>query len=182
MVDRYKIPDPEIMRQLRPRGKWKPSGRGMGRPKGSKSKTTTKIQEAAARSGLLPHVFMLIVSRAKVGQIVSNHKVTWDDIRWAAEKSVGYFASRHAAIDITNRNGPAHVIQLDPVALSKMTPKEVESLLAKLLQVQGTIINAAVDNRRDITGILALPNIAPASDIVARTIEGDLAEEYEKTL
>lgn len=94
--------------------------RGRGRPPGSRNKSTIykermmALDEAVA-NGEMPHEFMLRVLRAKDDETIYGHRITWEDRKWAAEKSANYFAPKLTSTKIDATHS---------VALKPTTPQE----------------------------------------------------------
>lgn len=131
------------------------TGHHPGRKPGTPNRMTREIREAAARSGELPHEFALRVTRSKVGSIISGHKITWDDIKWAAGQCMNYYAPKQTSIKLTGpNNGPVQFVQLDPVMLAHATPEELTALDQLLSRLQ--------------SGVAPQPTVSP--------------DEYAKTL
>lgn len=68
-----------------------PTGKPRGRPKGSASKRTAEIANAAAAQGITPLEYML--------NILRDESADAELRRWAAEKAAPYVHARLAAVD-----------------------------------------------------------------------------------
>lgn len=68
---------------------------GAGRPKGAKTKRHSEIARKAAAEGLTPLEFML--------KILRDEGASYDERKWAAEKSAPYIHARLNSVDMTAR-------------------------------------------------------------------------------
>jgi hypothetical protein len=86
-----------------PRGS-KPGERRGGRVAGTPNKKSAAIIAAAKASGLLPHEFLLAVSR---GEAVGDHFPTFEERLDAAKAAAPYYAPKLSTIDasLTGRDG-----------------------------------------------------------------------------
>lgn len=130
MVKRKKLP-PEAMN-----GHKKVGGTrvGAGRKHGSLNKQSKKFKKMAEASGMVfGHVFMLQVLNAGIkGKQVAGFTVTWEDMKWAAEKCANYFAPR---LQSTQVQATVQQVTFTAEQLSKLTTEELrvaEKLLGKL--------------------------------------------------
>lgn len=135
MVERYR-PEFGRYRLNRKKLKRKTPGRG-GRPRGSLNKATAEIRRLAKESGELPHEFQLRIMRMGVGaRLIWDeddeercHVISWDDVKWAVEKSINFFAPKMSSIRLTGANdGPVQVFHLDPSMLEGCTPQQLKVL------------------------------------------------------
>ncbi len=72
-----------------------------GRKKGSKNKRQRTNVVRAAKSGLLPHEFLLAVSR---GEVFGNHTPTFEERLDAAAKAAPYFAGKLSNVTLHGAN------------------------------------------------------------------------------
>lgn len=89
-----------------PRGGARPNA---GRPTGAATKKTRAIADKAAESGILPHEFLLSVTR---GEVVGGHTPTFEERLEAAKAAAPYFAPKLANIE-ANVNVSNHEAALD---------------------------------------------------------------------
>lgn len=121
------------------RGGYRPGG---GRPPGAISKMSREAREKAASSGMLPHEFLLAITRgeritrwvphpnpelAEQGKLVQvEEKYTFDDRKDAAKAAAPYFAPRISAVEVI-----------------KGTPdNELDAIIAKLAAEAGVDLGA----------------------------------------
>lgn len=69
---------------------------GAGRPKGTRNKRTQETIAKAEAAGMLPHEFLLAVSR---GEAVGDYQPTFDERLEAAKAAAPYYAPKLAAIE-----------------------------------------------------------------------------------
>lgn len=93
---------------------------------GAVSKDLKEFRAHYKRSGELPHEFMLRVMRAKIGETIAGHKVTWEDRKWAAEKCANYFAPKLTSTRIEANHSHAVRPLSDEEAMAKLD-KQLES-------------------------------------------------------
>jgi hypothetical protein len=114
--------------KLKGKGGWRP---GSGRKKGSGGHTNRMSQRmitmAKDAGKKLGHEFMLDVLNAGLnGKLYAGHKITFEDMKWAAEKSANYFAPKLQATTLTGaNNGPVQVLSLPPEALKGLSADEL---------------------------------------------------------
>ena len=99
-------------------GMTKPTGRAPGRPRGALNKTSREQRDRAAESGLLPHEFLLAVTR---GETIGDYVPTFQERLEAAKAAAPFFAPKLSAID-------ANLIT-SQVPLDSMTDEELEALI-----------------------------------------------------
>src|SRR4051812_39185609 len=76
-----------------------PVKRRKGRPRASPSRWLSSQQRImAAKTGELPHQFMLRVMRLGSGAKIGNHTLDWEDVKWAATHAAPYYAPRLASL------------------------------------------------------------------------------------
>jgi hypothetical protein len=108
---------------------------GRGRRPGRPNSLSDAQRRQAARTGELPHQFMLRVMRLGMGKKIGSHIITWEDILWAAKNAAPYYAARLAAVKVTGENKPPVVIQIDPEKLKNMGPNDLSRMLEALMSV-----------------------------------------------
>lgn len=69
---------------------------GAGRPQGRVNAMSQKAREEAAKTGQLPHEFLLAVSR---GEKVGEYEPTFEDRLDAAKAAAPYYAPKLAAVE-----------------------------------------------------------------------------------
>ena len=70
---------------------------GAGRPQGATNRLSMRQREDAAKTGLLPHEFLLAVAR---GENVDGHKPTFAERLDAAKTAAPYFAARLSSVRV----------------------------------------------------------------------------------
>lgn len=129
---------------------------GKGRKPGIPNRSSARLRDQAAKTGELPHEFMLRVMRMEPGTKIGNHYVDWDDVKWAAKGAAPYYGTRLAAIQIKG-DRPQTVISLDPEKLKDLTPEQLSTMLAAIAGLTGQPRllngNGALGNGKDIEDI-----------------------------
>ena len=74
---------------------------GAGRKPGTRNKATVERIEKAAASGLMPHEFLLSVSR---GEPIGDYAPSFAERLDAAKAAAPYFAPRLANVDVSSTN------------------------------------------------------------------------------
>ncbi len=75
---------------------------GAGRKKGVPNTRTQERVAKAEASGLMPHDFLLAVSR---GEVFDGYRPTFTERMKAATDAANYFAAKLASIEVTGRDG-----------------------------------------------------------------------------
>lgn len=109
-----------------------------GRPKGSPSRWLSAQQRImAAKTGELPHQFMLRVMRLGSGAKLGNHTLDWEDVKWAATHAAPYYAPRLASLHVKPSEKPPVVVHLDPTKIKDLSPEDLNRMLATLAAAMG---------------------------------------------
>lgn len=125
----------ERIKPDKPKKHWsRPGGArpGAGRPKGSHNKWSLRLREEKARSGLLPHEFLLKVMR---GHPFGKYKPTFEERIEAAKAAAPYFAPRLKAVEVSGQIMNMRVFQLNPEDLEGLSMDEL-TVVQKLLERQ----------------------------------------------
>lgn len=134
-------------------------------------KWLSSVQRAmAAKTGELPHQFMLRIMRLGPGGKIGNHELDWDDIKWATMGAAPYYGARMSAISIKPADRPPIIVHLDPEKLKKLSPDELNEMVATI---------AAAMQKQQQADRLALP--PPVVNGLGEIIDVE-ADEYERTL
>jgi len=75
---------------------------GAGRKVGAIQKVTREARAKAAATGLLPHEFLLAVSR---GEMVDDHKPSFEERLDAAKAAAPYYAPKLSSIEASGPDG-----------------------------------------------------------------------------
>lgn len=73
-----------------------PTFKPKGRPKGSLNRASRAIRERAAASGLLPHEFLLAVTR---GELIDGYKPSFAERLDAAKASAPFYAPKLSSVE-----------------------------------------------------------------------------------
>ena len=104
----------------------KPTGRAPGRPKGALNKASRETRERAAASGLLPHEFLLAVTR---GEVVDGYVPSFAERMEAAKAAAPFYAPKLSAVEADlNHGGPLQPIL--NVTLGKLTDAQLVEVAA----------------------------------------------------
>lgn len=132
MAERYRC------QRLRHGGSRPGNPRGIrgGHRKGKITRLSKELIEAAAKTGELPHEFMLRVMRAAPGDKIAGHKITWEDRKWAASQAANYFApkllsskvSGSHTVDMPQLDGQQSAIDALKARLDKLVVPTIETV------------------------------------------------------
>lgn len=112
----------EIVRlRLREKGGF-PKGEVKRQPVGRDGRDARSIREWAYRSGQMPHVLLLRVSR---GEIIDGHKPTFEERVDAAKACQRYFAPAMKQVEVKDDTQHPPVTLLDPNILAQMSEDEL---------------------------------------------------------
>lgn len=118
---------------------------GAGRKAGSVNRLSLRAREEAAKTGELPHEFLLRVSR---GEQIDDHKPAFPERMDAAKAAAPYFAPRLSttAIDANINGAPKTMYEMTDAELTarileldvkmKEREKKIDKLLAEGLPVE----------------------------------------------
>lgn len=127
--------------------------KGAGRPKGTLAKVTNKTREAAMATGLLPHEWLLKISRGEmITQQIAIRDIETGEVSYelmeiypdfdtrveAAKSAAPYYAPRLATQNVKLGGGVGLGI-LDPKALRGLSPHELDNMIALLSKALGSI-------------------------------------------
>ena len=81
---------------------------GAGRPVGAVQRVSREARQQAAETGILPHEFLLAVTR---GEEIDGYRPSFAERMDAAKAAAGYFAPKLAATEHTGEGGaPLQII------------------------------------------------------------------------
>lgn len=83
----------------------KPTGRAPGRPRGALNKASREQRERAATSGMLPHEFLLAVTR---GEAIGGYVPSFAERLEAAKAAAPFFAPKLSAVEASVMHKPMH--------------------------------------------------------------------------
>lgn len=105
----------------------KPTGRPPGRPKGATNKASRETRERAAASGLLPHEFLLAVTR---GEAVDGYVPSFAERLEAAKAAAPFYAPKLSAVEADlNHGGP--LVPVLNLNLHKLTDDQLEAYIRR---------------------------------------------------
>ncbi|MCW6510966.1 hypothetical protein [Lichenifustis flavocetrariae] len=94
----------------------KPTGRAPGRPKGAINRASKEQRERAAASGMLPHEFLLSVTR---GEAIGGYVPSFAERLEAAKAAAPFYAPKLSAVESTFVSKP----------IEQMTDDELTALI-----------------------------------------------------
>lgn len=167
MVERLLLSAPPPPKKKNRGGRPKGGPPGPGRPPGRRQEVSNEQRRAAARTGELPHQFLLRIMRMGPGAKIGNYILQFSDVMEAAKAAAPFYAAKLASIQIKPADKPPINVQLDPGPLAKLEPADLVKMLTAFIQASTAGI---IDGD-------ATPVINPDADI--EDIDPSL---YERTL
>ena len=104
-----------------------PTMKPKGRPKGSLNRASREMRERAAASGLLPHEFLLAVTR---GELIDGYQPTFAERLDAAKASASFFAPKLSSIEASVGLG-GDVEQMSDEELEALIRRETRAVDAR---------------------------------------------------